>query len=389
MAINREAKGMIRQRRRQGSRLHRLFIRCLSVLLTLLLFWLLGFVVRDIGDLEGPDYQTIEAEYVAQEVRDELRDLEGQRASLGTQITNQQAIQGILQQSTNESRTTMNQLIEIHRLNLEKGVTPTEDEQQALSESERLFLSKQQEFQAANEEIARLSEERRDIEERIRELNAEKDESREPAREQYEREVRLHRIKVASFKLLFLVPVLLIAAGLVAKYRARDYASILYPLLVAAFWRVGVVTHQYFPEEWFRYIATSAGIVVVLGFLLQLIRMAASPKTDWLLKQYRQAYNEHRCPICGHPIRRGPLKHAIWTAKGPKETRSSVGEDETASAYTCPSCGKGLFEECVACSSIRHSFLPYCESCGDEKPIGTGSSGPSTEPTTRSAPSSG
>ncbi|MHC4105255.1 MAG: double zinc ribbon domain-containing protein, partial [Planctomycetota bacterium] len=35
--------------------------------------------------------------------------------------------------------------------------------------------------------------------------------------------------------------------------------------------------------------------------------------------------------------------------------------------YTCPACGTELYEKCDKCSDIRHSLLPFCEHCGNEK----------------------
>lgn len=359
--------------RSKGSRWYRFSIYALSALLALLLFWLLGFVVRDIGNIEGPDYEVIENQFVDEETRVALENLTDEQRAIGVQIQNQERIQAILRQSTNESRTTMNQLIDLHRLSLEKEVTPTEAEQNALSESETLFLAKQKEFQTANEKIAGLNEQQRTIEQQIQSLNDQKSDGVTLAREEYDVLVRNHRLKVAGLKLLFVVPVLLLSAWLMMKYRHGAYASIFGALLISSFSRVGVVINQYFPDEWFRYIATAAGIVVVLAFLIQLIRTAASPRADWLLKQYRLAYNQHRCPQCAYPILRGPMRHATWTSKGPKPIAAPHDSDtEGEKAYTCPACGEQLFEHCEQCNAIRHSLLPFCDSCGHEKEFVTG-----------------
>ncbi len=355
--------------RNKGSRWYRFSIYALSALLTVLLYWLLGFVVRDIGNIAGPDYEAIENQFVDEATRTALENLTRERSQLAVQIQNEQSIQEILRQSTNESRSTMTQLIQLHRLSLEKEVTPTEAEQNALSESETLFLSKQKEFQAANERIAGLSEQQRTVDRQIQTLNEERSEGVELADEEFRKQSRNHRLKVAGLKLLFVVPVLLLSAWLMMKYRQGAYAPLFYALLIASFSRVGVVINQYFPAEWFRYIATASGIVVVLAFLVHLIRTAASPRADWLLKQYRQAYNQHRCPQCAYPIHRGAMKSATWTSKGPKALVSLPREtdDDEEKPYTCPACGEPLFEQCEQCNAIRHSLLPFCESCGHEK----------------------
>ncbi len=355
----------------KGSRWYRFSIYALSALLTILLYWLLGFVVRDIGNTAGPDYEEIENQFVDAEIRDALENLTAEQREISEQIQNERAVQEILRQSTNESRSTMNQLIQLHRLSLERDVTPTEAEQNALSESESLFLSKQKEFQDANERIAGLSEQQRSLDQQIQALNEQRSDGVELANDEYKKQYRSHRLKVAGLKLLFVVPVLLISASLMFKYRQGAYAPLFGALLVASFSRVGVVINQYFPAEWFRYIATASGIIVVLAFLIHLIRTAASPRADWLLKQYRQAYNQHRCPQCQYPILRGAMKSATWTSKGPKALVSIPRDTEVEEekVYTCPACGEQLFEHCEQCNAIRHSLLPYCESCGHEQNI--------------------
>ena len=355
--------------RNKGSRWYRFSIYALSALLAVLLYWLLGFVVRDIGNIAGPDYEAIENQFVDESTRTTLEHLTRERSQLAVQIQNEKSVQEILRQSTNESRSTMNQLIQLHRLSLEKEVKPTEAEQNALSESETLFLSKQAEFQAANERIAGLSELQRTVDQQIQDLDEERSDGVALADEEYRKQSRNHRLKVAGLKLLFVVPVLLLSAWLMLKYRQGAYAPLFGALLIASFSRVGVVINQYFPAEWCRYIATASGIVVVLAFLVHLIRTAASPRADWLLKQYRQAYNQHRCPQCAYPIHRGAMKSATWTSKGPKALVSIPREadDEEEKPYTCPACGEPLFEHCEQCNAIRHSLLPFCESCGHEK----------------------
>ena len=53
----------------------RLAIGFLSLLLTLFFIWLLSFLLNDIGDLPGPDYNEIQQRHVSQEKLDEANDL--------------------------------------------------------------------------------------------------------------------------------------------------------------------------------------------------------------------------------------------------------------------------------------------------------------------------
>ena len=154
-----------------------------------------------------------------------------------------------------------------------------------------------------------------------------------------------------------------------AKQRGRAYEPFIYCAFSATFWKAAAVMHVYFPSDFFKYIAIGASLGIVAAFLIHLIRMIAAPKKDWILKQYKEAYNKQLCPVCGYPINRGPYKHMTWASKRPKGIMldPTGGESEAEQSYTCPSCGEHLYEKCEKCDGIRHSLLPYCESCGDEK----------------------
>lgn len=360
---------MTRNARQSGSRLHRSFILALGALLTLLLFGLLGFVLKDIGDIEHPDYAEVKKQYVDQQKTAQVKDLRAGNEDIERRIKNQREIQQILRGSAESSRETMNQLLEMHRFNLENEVKPSPAEVQALAASESLFLANQKKFQEANEQIAGLSQRQRDLQEQVRGLEEEIKKSREPANTEINKLRKRHRFKVAALKLLFLLPLTLIAAVMVMKKRTSPHAPILNAILIATCWRLALVMHKHFPAEFFKYIAIAVGIVIVLAFLIQMIRTATSPKLGWLIKQYRSAYGRHVCPICQHPILRGPLKHATWTPKGPRGPTPgpATSEPQDEQPYTCPSCGEKLYEKCESCDSVRHALLPYCESCGSEK----------------------
>lgn len=349
--------------------IYRFSIGALSVLLTLLFIWLLGFVVSDIGNLPGPDWEEIERRHIDEPTRERMEALEKEIAALRIEIGNERETQQILRTSLENTRQTMNQLMELHRLSLEKGVTPGEAEQAALAESQNLFLETQKRFEEANVEIAQLTQQQRALEEELRQLGERAQAGREAAQEEFRTEERAHQLKVAALKLAFLVPVLLAAAWLVYRKRGSAWGPLLWPILIAAFLRVGMVMHAHFPREYFKYIAIAAAIAIVIAFLVHLIRTITAPKPGWLIKQYREAYNRHVCPICTHPILRGPLKFATWGRKGPLlGTRpAGVTDPEEEKPYTCPSCGEELFEKCPSCGSIRHALLPYCEHCGVEK----------------------
>ncbi|MDP6850056.1 MAG: hypothetical protein QF524_03855, partial [Planctomycetota bacterium] len=105
----------------------------------------------------------------------------------------------------------------------------------------------------------------------------------------------------------------------------------------------GLVMHEHFPSEFFKYIAIAAGIAIVLAFLVRSLRSASKPQPAALLNRRREAYHRGNCPECAYPF---PAKHGA--------------------TFTCPSCGTGLFSKCQSCGESRHDLLRYCTNCGSD-----------------------
>jgi hypothetical protein len=135
------------------------------------------------------------------------------------------------------------------------------------------------------------------------------------------------------------------------------------------FVKVGFVMHDYFPARYFKYILIGVALGVATWILVYLLRAVAFPKRDWLLKQYREAYERFVCPVCSYPIRRGPLKYLSWTRRSIKKTSivaAPMSEGAREETYVCPCCGTGLYETCT-CGAVRHSLLPTCQYCGQTR----------------------
>ena len=346
----------------------RIGVLLLSALLTVLTVWLLGFVLDDIGEVEGPDYRVVADEYVDGALRQRAADLDAQIADLATRVARQQELQQDLGRSMDNSRETMQQMMDLHRLSLEKQVPPTETEKEALASAQQRFLQAQERFEAANAEIASSNEAKFQLGQELESVQATTEEQEQPAREDYRRKQQAHQLKVASFKLAFIVPLFLLAAWLFARYRSSAYRTLLLALLMATFWKLGRVMFEHFPREFFKYIASVAAIGIVLAFLVWLLRKAVRPSRQLLLSRYREAYRGHVCPVCAFPIARGPLRFALWSRRGPRFPGGEPSERETRAdtPYACPSCGTTLFDSCRVCEVPRHTLLPFCEHCGDE-----------------------
>jgi hypothetical protein len=335
-------------------------------------YWLLGFIVDDIGKSPGPDYPELEQRLLDPALVGKSRDLHTRIGETSRQIRDQRARQEILADSTASSQKTMSQLLEIQKLALQKDITPGPEEQKALAESQQLFLSNQKQYQLLNDEIAKLNGQLLDLEEQRRDLDSTLETKREPIRREWEALPRAHDVKMAVLKLAALAPLLIVAAWLFIKKRGGLYAPLIYAFGIALLAKVSLVMHEYFPSVYFKYVLILACLAIVVRLLVYLLRMIAFPKRDWLLKQYREAYEAFLCPICDFPIRRGPLKFMYWTRRSIcKLLIPATTQLDAEAPYICPLCATKLFEECPSCHAIRHSLLPACEKCGAEKPGGT------------------
>ena len=345
---------------------HRFFMFFFSLVLGLLLIWLMSRVMDQVGEWPGPSYEKLEQAHLAPTLVETANRLREEGANLRRRIDERRAQQALLRDSTDNSQRTMNQLLELHRLSLEKNVTPTAEEQQALAEAERLFLTNQAEYQRLSTEVAQLDTEIRRLNEQIEAHNKVLDEARAPIRQEYERLLRRHEAKVGAVKLAVLVPLMAVALVLFIKKRSGPYALPVYAFGLAVLAEVLLVIHEHFHTGYFIYVLLLAAIAVVVRAIVYLVKVMRSPSAAWRLARHRQAYATFLCPICGFPIRRGPMKFMVWTRRSLKEppAPTTLPEARADEPYTCPSCGTRLFEECTACHAIRHALLPACERCG-------------------------
>ena len=299
---------------------------------------------------------------------DEQKLIQEQLADTGRKLQEHHSRQSLLRDSTSRYEQTMKQLVELQRLNVEKGVTPEESSQKALAESVAFFLSNQKADQTLNEEITNVTGQERALEDKKRDIEKKLEKERKPARKEFERLQRQHGRRLAVFKLLFLLPLLACVVVAFLKKRNSAYSPIIYAAGIAVLWQTILVIHQHFPTRYFKYIVLCAALAVVGYTLVYLLRMLRAPKRSWLLKQYREAYQSFMCPACEYPIRRGPLRNLFWTRSTIKKLQvPQTAIPEKEETYSCPACGSQLFEECPSCHGIRHSLLPFCDKCGAAK----------------------
>jgi predicted RNA-binding Zn-ribbon protein involved in translation (DUF1610 family) len=353
--------------RAKGTWIHRFAIRFFTIALGVLFFWLLVFFLEDIRTIKGPDYPTIEKAHLDARLLEKQSLLEKQIAGLAGEIENLAEKQRIIGDSSRSLQQTLSQIIELQKQGLQKNIAFTEKQQLNFSDSLNLFLENQKNYQALSQSITEKVSQKQQLAAERETVSREIEGQRRPAREEFERLMVRHRIRLASIQLMILLPILLLAAALIVKKRGSLYAPLFMALGAASLVRVAFVIHQYFPARVFRYILTLSLIAVVIRLLVHFIRAVAFPELPSVAKQYREAYERFLCPVCEYPIRVGPRRFLFWTRRTVNRIVVPTGPGEKEEIYTCPSCGSRVFEECPSCHKVRHALLPYCTHCGSKK----------------------
>jgi hypothetical protein len=342
-------------------------IRLFTVVLGILIFWLFGFLVKDIKSIQGPDYSKIEKRYVDQAVVGKSQQVQRQIADLEREIANKNGQKRLIGDSSENLLRTINQLLELQKLSIQKGLSFSESEKSNLAVSLTNFLENQKTYQGLNQRIGDLTSQKLQLEEDKRQIDQKITTDKIPAYKEFQKKSESHRLKLAIYQLLILVPLLLVASLLLLYQRSSIYFPLFLAFGGASLVKVGLVVHEYFPSRYLKYILLLALLGVVARLLVHFIKTAAYPKIDWLLRQYREAYERFMCPVCEYPIRTGPRRFLYWTRRTVHKILPRGDASGKEEPYACPSCGALLFEECPACRRIRHALMGYCEHCGAEK----------------------
>ena len=351
----------------RGPWVQRVAIIFLSVVLGVLLFWLLGFVTKDIASMRGPDFSKVQANYVDAGLVQQQKSLKENLDIIKKDIGNKREQQAILRDSTDSLRNTMSQLLSIQQQSIERSLDFSAENQQTLAKSQELLRDNESQYQALNREVGELTSRQHESERELASVSEQVDKQLSSARQEYNQLMARHRLKVAVLQLAVMVPIFLISAWFFMKKRSGTYGPIVCAAFIAVFVKISLIVHEHFPTKYLKYVALLVVIGVVLKLLVYLIRRIVSPKRDWILRQYQEAYDRGICAVCGKPVRIGPLRYAMRPKRGSLVLAGQGAEVYKQQVYICPSCGTQLYEKCDKCSDIRHSLLPFCEHCGNEK----------------------
>lgn len=353
---------------KKGTKGYRFLMMTLYVVLGLLFYWFLGFLMDDISDQPGPSLTEIQKKYQDPSIVKEKENyILGQKRITST-IEEKRQQQTLLQTSIASYRDTMNQLLDLQKASIQKGVIFSPESQKNLQNVTDLYLDYQKQFQDLNNSITKDNLEAQQLQNKIKEVNDNLAKQNEQAEKDYNAQWVRHSWAMAGIQLLILIPLLLVTAILYRKYKKSMYRSMILAAAIAVFLKIAIVMHYYFPSYLFNYLLILVLIVTTIRVLVSMLRRISSPKPAWLQKQYREAYQKVQCPECQFSIKPSISKLFFPDSKGLLPVQN-YGYLEKVEAYTCPSCGELLFEKCRHCSHLRHSLLTYCDYCGAKKEL--------------------
>lgn len=358
---------MANTRERKGSSGYRFLVLILNIVLGILVYWLLGFVIDDIGNQPGPDYAQIKKQYQEPRLVKEKETLDENYATLSQAIDVQAKQQALLQNNINSFRDTMNQLLDLQKASVQKGASFSAESQQNLAVATKQYLDSQRSFQDLNNEIAKSNAQAQGIASKLKSLDVTLSKQAEKADKTYQSLATRHNLAMAGLKLLVLVPLLIIVAYIFKRYRTSIYKPMILAVGIAIIVKIAMVMHEYFPSRFFKYILILALIYIIGRALISLLKNVAKPQLNWLLKQYREAYEKLLCPICQFRIQPSVLKFLPQNKQ--RDTDEEVEYLAKVDQYNCPSCGERLYEKCSVCNHTRHSLLMYCDYCGTQKKV--------------------
>lgn len=350
----------------QGTWLHRLAVRLFTIAFAVLFYWLLGFFLDDIQSSQGVSYSDIEKQYVDKSLVEKGKELEKQISSLKRQMQSQKEKKTVLSESSANLQQTINQLLELQKLGMEKNISLSQTQEQTLASSLNLFLENQKKFQTLSEKEAELVEQVQVVSQEKTQVDQTIDKQQEPARKEFSASTSRHRIYTALYQFAILLPILLLSVAVIVKKSGSIYFPFYLSISLATALKMAWVAQEYFPEMFTKYLFILVLLMIVGWLLIHFIRAIAYPKAEWLFKQYREGYESFFCPVCEYPIRTGPRRFLFWTRRTLKKLLVPATEKQDEEAYTCPACGSTLFEECDACHKIKHALLPHCQHCGQE-----------------------
>lgn len=332
----------------------RLFAMAMWVVSIVFASFLIGLGGKIVGELPGVDRSITLRDFVDQQA---LRPLLTRRDSL--ESDNKRTLEQrdrALQASTATRNAYTAQREQFDAwIATRTATTDPQQDPEVLSRTRRLDSLKQVERDAESA-VERLDATLLSISQAQEEVRVQEAQLDEAATGPYERARFRQELTTFGIRLVLTLPLLLVAAWLVARKRKSEYWPLLRGFVLFALFAFFVELVPYLPS-YGGYVRYSVGIIgsAVAGvYIIRAMRRYLEKRQQ--VEQQSEVERRRAvpyelavkridsgvCPGCERGIAKGP--------NGP--------------ANFCVHCGLGLFDACTSCTTKKNAFYPYCPQCG-------------------------
>jgi hypothetical protein len=325
--------------------------------------FLIGFGNLVLGDLPRVETDLVQEQFVDQKsllrLRGEQADLESRMAGIDVKL---QVARLQLEQTQKESANAQDVFDSWVRT---RAATTNPDQDPELLTRTRAVEAVKGKERNAQQLLDRLDSERLLLDQKRERVTAEQTHLNDAAFPAYEKSLFWQELRVFLWRLLFTLPLLLIAAWLVMKKRTSDYWPLMRGFVLAAAFAFFVELVPYLPSYggYIRYIVGIvitgfAGHFLIRNMRAYLARRQVAEAQEEVerrkLVSHEEAFKKmaaNVCPGCDRPV-------------------ATTGE---VPVNFCVHCGMTLFDNCNSCETRKMAFFRFCMSCGtpaltDQKP---------------------
>ncbi|MFA7587694.1 MAG: zinc ribbon domain-containing protein [Novosphingobium sp.] len=336
---------------RVPERTYSIVLWVLSIVFAAFIIGLGNLIIGDLPQVEDPvrPEQFVESQQNAR-MRQQLVDISNRRGAIDDKL---EIARLELEQAQRASRTAT----ETFQAWIQTRTATTNPQQdpEVIARTRQLEQLKGVE-RAIQTRIGELENERLPLGQHENELLARQAQMETDSRPAYERALFWQELRIFLLRLAITLPMLLVAAWMVARKRHSDHWPLMRGFVLAAVFVFFVELVPYLPS-YGGYVRYGVGILFTIAaghFLIRNMRayLARRQAAEQQAEQERRKLVSHDeafkkmaakvCPGCDRPI----------------------ATTEGAEANFCVHCGMTLFDHCHHCNTRKMAFFRYCMTCG-------------------------